>query len=322
MAVDIWDQLDHIKFARFKFNLRAMDFLPLPKYWGQVFENAIRHSFRKATCSRQGTDCADCGEREKCAYLYIFETSLPSETVKDRKYLNPPHPFIMSPPLDRKRSHDPGEIITFEITLIGRAVEHLKDFIGTFEKMGRAGLGPEKARFRIENVEGLKKDGNRAVIYIPDEEAKLKDFEILSGKDLAGSFPSGKIECLEIEFLTPIQVKFNPRQKSNLYFYTFATHLLTRLDMLSYVYCGKELKADIKGLINRSHWIRTKESNLFWVNSEPTVEDSYYRMGGYTGSIVYEGTLEEFYPFLVLGQYLHAGKGATYGFGKYRINNE
>ncbi len=141
MGEDSWDRLDHIRFARFRFNLRAMDFLPLPNYWGQVFENAIRHSFRKATCSRQGTDCADCGERGKWAYAYIFETSLPSEPVKDRKYLNPPHPFIMSPPLDRKRSHDPGEIIAFEITLIGRAMEHLKDFIGTFEKMGRACLG-------------------------------------------------------------------------------------------------------------------------------------------------------------------------------------
>ncbi len=226
----------------------------------------------------------------------------------------------MSPPLDRKRSHDPGEIITFEITLIGRAVEHLKDFIGTFEKMGRAGLGAEKARFRIENVEGLKRDGNRAVIYIPDEEAELKVFEILSGKDLAGPFPSRKNECLEIEFLTPIQVKYNPKLQTNLYFYTFANHLFTRLDMLSYVYCGKALEVDFKGLIIRSHWIRTKESNLFWVNSEPTAQDTYYKMGGYIGSIVYEGNLEEFYPFLALGQYLHTGKGATYGFGKYRIS--
>ncbi len=318
MAENTWDCLDHIKFSRFRFNLRAIDFLPLPNYWGQVFDIAFRHSFKNATCSRKNTDCKDCEHREKCTYLYVFETPLPSGSPK--KYLLPSHPFIMDPPLDRKRSYDPGEIITFEITLIGRAVEHLKDFIVTFEKMGRAGLGTEKAKFRIENVEGLKGSGDRAVIYIPGEEAKLKDFEILSGKNLASPFPSGKNESLAVDFLTPIQVKYNPKLQTNLYFYTFAAHLFTRLDMLSYVYCGKALEADFKGLIIRSHWIRTKESNLFWVNSEPTAEDSYYRMGGYTGSIIYEGNLEEFYPFLVLGQYLHAGKGATYGFGKYRIN--
>jgi hypothetical protein len=185
--------------------------------------------------------------------------------------------------------------------------------------MGREGLGAEKARFRIENVAGLKGGRGETVIYVPGEEGGVRDFEVLSGKDLAGPFPAGKNERLAVDFLTPIQVKFNPKQQSNLYFYTFAAHLFTRLDILSYVHCGKKMEADFKGLIIRSHWIRTKESDLVWINSGPTAQNTYYKVEGYIGSIVYEGDLEEFYPFLALGQYLHAGKGATYGYGKYRI---
>ncbi len=296
-----------------------MDFLPLPDYWGLVFENALRHSFRKATCSGRSTECKDCENWESCAYLYVFETPLPPGTPE--KYLLPSHPFIMDPPLDRRRSYDPGEIITFEITMIGKAIEHLAEFITTFEKIGREGLGELKARFNIDTVEGINGGRGKDVIYIPGEESNLKGFEILSGKDLAQFFPREKKDSLGVDFLTPFQVKYNPRQQTNLYFYTFSTHLFTRLDMLSYVYCGKKIEADFKGLIARSHWVRTKESDLVWVNSESTAQDNKFKMEGFVGSIIYEGNFEEFYPFVVLGQYLHAGKGATYGYGKYRIGN-
>jgi len=226
----------------------------------------------------------------------------------------------MDPLLDRKRSYDPGE--TFEVTLIGKAIEHLADFIATFVKIGREGLGELKARFNIESVEGIKAIRGKDVIYLPGEETNLKGFEILSGKDLAKILPLEKKDRLIIDFLTPIQVKYNPKQQSNLYFYTFATHLFTRLDVLSYVYCGKAIEADFKGLVARSHWIRTKESDLVWANSDSTAQDNKFKMGGFIGSIVYEGNLEEFSPFLALGQYLHVGKGATYGYGKYRIDSE
>jgi hypothetical protein len=139
-------------------------------------------------------------------------------------------------------------------------------------------------------------------------------------QNIAGPFPAGKNERLELDFLTPFQMKINPVKKSNLYFYTLATYLLTRLDIFSYVFCGRKLEVDLKGLVARSHFIRSKEKDLVQVTSERAGLDIYYKVGGFVGSIVYEGDLEEFYPFVVLGQYLHAGKGATYGYGKYRIN--
>jgi len=64
LAANIWDLINHFKFARLKFNLMAIDFLPLPDYWGLVFENALRHSLRKATCSHRDSECKDCENRE------------------------------------------------------------------------------------------------------------------------------------------------------------------------------------------------------------------------------------------------------------------
>jgi len=48
-------------------------------------------------------------------------------------------------------------------------------------------------------------------------------------------------------------------------------------------------------------------------------QDRRMKLGGFVGEITYLGDLKDFLPFLLLGSYIHVGKGATFGLGKYRI---
>ena len=43
------------------------------------------------------------------------------------------------------------------------------------------------------------------------------------------------------------------------------------------------------------------------------------RMGGLVGSVTFEGKLAPFYPFLEAGEIIHAGKGTSFGLGRFRI---
>ena len=42
-------------------------------------------------------------------------------------------------------------------------------------------------------------------------------------------------------------------------------------------------------------------------------------LGGVTGTVSYEGDISDFMLLLRLGEYVHVGKGTSFGLGKYEI---
>ena len=42
-------------------------------------------------------------------------------------------------------------------------------------------------------------------------------------------------------------------------------------------------------------------------------------LGGVVGQITYCGNLQEFLPLRRLGEYIHVGKGTSFGLGKYAL---
>ena len=48
-------------------------------------------------------------------------------------------------------------------------------------------------------------------------------------------------------------------------------------------------------------------------------QDIRMKMGGFIGKVSFEGELNEFIPFVKLGELLHVGKGTSFGLGRYVI---
>ncbi|MBI3060334.1 MAG: hypothetical protein HYY81_13715 [Deltaproteobacteria bacterium] len=84
-------------------------------------------------------DCDRCILRFKCAYPYIFDTPVPKDSTRMRKYQTAPHPFVIEPPLDTTTSYEPGSPLNFGLTLMGKAIDYLPYFIYTFERFWREG---------------------------------------------------------------------------------------------------------------------------------------------------------------------------------------
>ncbi len=134
------------------------------------------------------------------------------------------------------------------------------------------------------------------------------------------SFTSSTLNLL---FLTPTRLKYGERLTPQLEFHILVRNLLRRVSLLSYFHWEEELDFDFKGLIEDSKNVRVLRSDLKWYDWErySNRQEVRMKMGGFIGPVVFEGDFSPFIPFLFLGEYVHVGKGTSFGLGKYKILN-
>ncbi len=312
---------DSIEYQQFNFKITAKEPLILPAYKGSTFRGGFGYAFKRVVCAIKDKECLDCLLKEKCIYSYVFETPPPSDTRIMRKYKTAPHPFIIEPPSERRRGYKPGDEIQFGLTLIGRAIDYLPYFIYTFDELGKIGIGKGKATYELKEV---RCDGKQ--IY--DAETKtLKSFEAASldvgiptlEKGGKGGFFDKQ---LTLNFLTPTRILYDGHLTLDLEFHILIRNLLRRLSLLYYFHCnGDPSEWDFKGIIEQSKEIKVKEKNLSWYDWERYSgrQETRIKMGGFVGSITFEGNIEPFMQIIKAGEILHVGKGTGFGLGKYRI---
>jgi hypothetical protein len=76
-----------------------------------------------------------------------------------------------------------------------------------------------------------------------------------------------------------------------------------------------ELDLDYKWLSRQSQEIGISSNGFRWAERDKG-------MSGIIGGGTFTGSMVEFHPFLLLGEYLHAEKGAAYGFGRYWLEKD
>lgn len=316
--------LKNFKIAQLEFKISPQSTLLLPEYKGSTFRGGFGHAFKKVVCVIRNKICSDCLLKEKCVYSYVFETPPPKDTKMMRKYPAVPHPFIIEPPLEEKREYEKGEEITFGLTLIGKAIDYLPYFIYALDELGRIGLGKGKSNYELKEVKTLSKNGGDGVkrIYSGEDKTLVNLSPTLTFKEIEknGEKFQGE-ENIELEFLTPTRLKYQEKLVSNLEFHILLRNLLRRISTLSYFHCDEELNLDYKELIDRAKNIKVKTADLKWKDWQrySSRQDTKMSLGGFKGKITFEGDIKNYLPFLLLGEYIHIGKGTSFGLGKYEI---
>ena len=349
--------LSNLRFALYTFSCRAVDTLHLPPYKGSTLRGGFGATFRRVVCITRLPECRPCILRAQCSYSYLFETPAlsnghgavavglsntqpPTPTVGPKPGPQAPrtfdpHPFVIEPPAETKEIYRPGEAFRFNLVLIGKAIDYFPYFVLTFEELGRQGVGRGRGRYQLESVSDGRPEGDQAS-HISDQliydgiTRRLGNYDdkrpLQNGRaaEIAGLSPTCPPERsrLTVRFLTPTRIQYQNRLTSDVTFEILLRALLRRLSLLSEVHCGEVLDLDYRKLIgNAREQVRTESAHLRWHDWErySARQDTRLKMGGFVGEITFAGRLAEFLPFLVLGQYLHVGKGTAFGLGKYEI---
>ncbi|MDS4021042.1 MAG: CRISPR system precrRNA processing endoribonuclease RAMP protein Cas6, partial [Candidatus Competibacter sp.] len=97
---------------------------------------------------------------------------------------------------------------------------------------------------------------------------------------------------------------------------------LRRISLLTAFHTDDPLETDFVGLTQAARAVELERTRLRWYDwtRYSSCQDALIQMGGLIGEIELDGAgLEPFWPYLWLGQWTHAGKGAVMGLGRYRL---
>jgi len=356
------DACPGLSLSLYKVTFVARASLDLPAYLGSTLRGAFGHVFRAMACP--GRFDEPCPIPQSCPYHLIFETSPPPGSNALRTHEEIPRPFVIAPITDGRwmeqgrRLLEPGEELSFHLTLIGRAQEFFPYFVVALREIDRLGrranrLAPKGevgAPRRLGDLEArhiFRVSGTEISVLNPEppRQVELRRIDLLDPLSAASwpvydaqenlvrpirrpltmadcaSIPAPSSDRLTVEFLTQTRLKHEGAYARVPQFHILFRRLLGRLSSLSRFHCGAALDVDFKGLIDAATDIQLIRNESRWTRWQRYSSRQDRRMDweGIIGRATYEGDFAPFGRLLKFGEFIHVGHGATFGLGKYGI---
>jgi hypothetical protein len=302
--------------ARYRVTLGALEALDLPAYLGSTLRGAFGRAFRRLCCLAR--DGEPCPAPASCPYHLVFETAPPPDAEALRTHEEIPRPFVIAPPPACAAEYPAGSEVAFDLTLIGRAREFLPHFVVTLREVDRIGRGRRAVALRrIDAVHPLTEASE--IVYTGDESLVRPRAATLTLADCAAvPCPEGPVR---VTFVTQTRLKHGGSYTRRPDFQVLFRRLLGRLSALGRFHGDGPLDVDFRGLIDAAGKVRLVRDETRWTRwaRYSARQDRRMEWEGLVGEAVYGGDLAPFWPYLVFGQWTHAGSGTTFGLGRYRI---
>ena len=304
-----------IPLARYRFEWTVQTAIRLPEYAGSTLRGVFGAALRRVVCMTDLSECPDCGLWRTCPYPLVFETPPPPVKVGEKGLAVTPNPYVIEPPPWGAREYSPGELLVFQMVLVGKALDQLALIILAWQRALGRGVGPGNGRAILHRVV-LEEEVGEMEIFSP-EAGVIRDHATLVMVP-----PYLKRPEISLHFLTPtrIQRHGSPLGPGRLTPRDVLVGLLRRVSQLVELHTLQSMQADYTALARRAEEIGA-HGCLVWQDwtRRSTRQKQAMTLGGVVGTWTLTGPLESFWVYLYLGQWLHLGKNATFGLGHYRI---
>ncbi len=299
--------------ARYRLFFEFAESGNLPDYLGSAWRGSLGHALKKTVCVTSLSSCQPCSLFRSCPYPYLFETPPPLTARKMRKYTSAPHPFLLEFPWNQVNSP-----LLMGLTLIGRGSDYLAYLIHALQRAGEGGLGKHRTPMKLIAVQqsDLSPSDNWVSIYRPDGTLETNPPAVPEIPPVPATVR------LRIETPLRLQRKEQLVSPERFCFSDLFGSLLRRVSMLTYFHTETPLETDFAGLMERAHQFETITAKLTWQDwtRYSSRQMKPIRMGGVMGEILIDlSGGPEFWPYLWIGQWIHAGKGTSMGLGCYTI---
>ncbi len=299
--------------ARYRFDWVVTRPIRLPDYAGSMLRGAFGHALRNIGCITREKDCTTCPLRRDCPYTLLFEPVPPAHhTLQDFSRI--PVPYIIEPPEWGARVLHPGDTLSFHFTLIGRALQELPIAILAWRRALARGIGPDDGTAELTGIV-LEQPETAIPIYSP-ENGQIKPHETRL------ACPPPPVGTIRLHITTPLRLQNNgiPLKAQTVTERALLMALVRRFALISEFHGETIWQPDFHHLGELTSSV-TGKRQLSWRDWQRYSNRQKQKMtlGGLTGRWDLQGDLSAFWPALWFGQWLHAGKNASFGLGHYRI---
>ncbi len=282
--------------VRLSLTFRALDPVALPPYAGSTWRGALGQALRRTVCVCPGMACRSCMLRGSCWYARLYETPARQDCGLLAGYSDAPHPMVpVMAPLGGACAV--GDRLRLELSLFGRAREAVPYLVQAAQRMAAFGLGRGRGKLVLEAWEPLQ---GPAGSWEPPQPR----------------FP------VRLRIETPLRLRVRNRVLGPAEFTLrpFVTALLRRYSLLDCHHGDGGLDWDYKALAERADALEFSERELAWFrwSRYSSRQQRHIDMDGLVGTLLLR-PCPELWSLLWAGQWLHVGKGASMGMGRYRL---
>lgn len=284
--------------AQLRLILRAKDVVNLPEFSGSTWRGALGQALRRLACVCPGVECKICVMQPMCWYAKLYEPILASRCGVLQGQREAPHPLIPRPtPVGGKLM--PHTTANLDLLLIGQAQEATPLLVQAAQRMVKHGIGLNRGELELVYWELT------ALPWQPWQPPAL--------------WPQVRI-VLE----TPLRLRIDNRvvTPQMLTLRPLLTTLLRRMSLFSCCHGAAPLEVDFRALAEVAELIAITERRLDWFRWQrySSRQQRHIAMDGVVGSLEIDlAQAPDWWPFLWAGQWLHVGKGASMGMGRYRL---
>jgi hypothetical protein len=307
----------------YEFTIQALNTIDFAGFNGSALRGGFGDILRKLTCHTGIADCSTCPSFRDCPFTRIFNVAPPENDAHFKSETQVPRPFIIEAMKERALSS--GQQGKFRVGLVGAANDDFPYFVLAFQQLGKLGIGKGRGKFKLISVTSVDPMGRQLPINVFDvEQNKLFPAKAhsVNSNDLIGGMNVNEVSGVRLVFDSPTHIsRKGEGTQEPPQFEHIVRGILRRFSDLSALYGDGRPDLNYKELVENSKQVAISTSSIQFkcTQSFSNRKAALTPLAGITGSVDFLGDITQFMPYLVMGQWLHIGKQATFGMGQYHL---
>jgi len=341
-------EMTSVPIARYRFTARAQQPLPLPEYAGSLLRGQFGAALRHVACMTRQPTCPGCPLVQTCPYTRIFAAPPPpkgSHALQDFSQI--PNPYIIEPPTPGARLLAAGDVLVFQVVLVGHAIDQLALIIFAMQLALAQGLTRQRVPCELLQVQHICALGQATPVWTAAQPTLLAHPASITHPDTPCEFANGDLHgahshsvgrlksalpsprpgvTLHIHTPLRLQSQGHPLGVGQLTPRALVAAVARRAALLMEFHAQQTGWGDAAKRITHLAEQLTDSQALHWFDwtRYSSRQQQEMTLGGVLGHWTLHGTpdlLAEITPWLWLGQWLHVGKNASMGLGCYTLES-